>query len=225
MLWQTIGTLLPAAIGVALSPVPIIAIILVLGTPRARSAGLAFSLGWTTGLTVVVAIVTALVGAGDGDDAAPSTFVSWLRIAIGVLFLALAVEQWRGRPARGVRSEPPRWMATIGQMPANRALLLGAALAGANPKNLALAVSAAASIGDGGLSAGGEVVAAVVFVLLGSVTVAGPTIWYLIAPTRAARPLDSIKDFMTEHNAVIMMTVLLLLGVNVLGNGIGGLAV
>jgi hypothetical protein len=34
---QAIGEILPLAVGVALSPVPIIAIILMLGTPRARS--------------------------------------------------------------------------------------------------------------------------------------------------------------------------------------------
>ncbi len=43
---QAIGDLLPAAIGVAISPVPIIAIILMLGTPKARSNGPAFAAGW-----------------------------------------------------------------------------------------------------------------------------------------------------------------------------------
>ena len=40
---QAIGDLLPSAIGVALSPVPIIAVILILGTPKARSNGPAFA--------------------------------------------------------------------------------------------------------------------------------------------------------------------------------------
>jgi len=38
---QAIGDILPLAIGVALSPVPIIAIVLMLGTPRARANGTA----------------------------------------------------------------------------------------------------------------------------------------------------------------------------------------
>ena len=46
---QAIGDLLPAAIGVAISPVPIIAIILMLGTPKARSNGPAFAAGWVLG--------------------------------------------------------------------------------------------------------------------------------------------------------------------------------
>jgi len=36
---------------VALSPVPIIAVVLMLGTPRARVNGPAFVLGWVLGLT------------------------------------------------------------------------------------------------------------------------------------------------------------------------------
>ena len=42
MLSQTIGDLLPVAAGVALSPIPIIAVILILGTPAARSNGAAW---------------------------------------------------------------------------------------------------------------------------------------------------------------------------------------
>jgi hypothetical protein len=36
---QAIGDILPMAVGVAISPAPIIAIVLMLGTPRARSNG------------------------------------------------------------------------------------------------------------------------------------------------------------------------------------------
>ena len=50
MLSQAIGGFLASAIGVALSPVPIIAVILMLGTPKARSNGTVFALGWVTGL-------------------------------------------------------------------------------------------------------------------------------------------------------------------------------
>ena len=63
---EAIGNVLPAAVGVALSPIPIIAVILMLSTPRARSNGPAFAVGWVLGLAVVSAIVLLL--AGDADD-------------------------------------------------------------------------------------------------------------------------------------------------------------
>ena len=61
------------------------------------------------------------------------------------------------------------------------------------------------------------------FVVIGSLTVAGPVVFFLVASRRAAGPLESIKDFMAAHNAVIMMVVLLVLGAKLLGNGIAGL--
>jgi hypothetical protein len=42
---DAIGQVLSLGVGVALSPVPIIAVVLMLGTPRARANGPAFVLG------------------------------------------------------------------------------------------------------------------------------------------------------------------------------------
>jgi hypothetical protein len=46
----------------------------------------------------------------------------------------------------------------------------------------------------------------------------------VVAPSRAAGPLSSIKQFMSEHNAVIMMVVLLVLGAKLIGNDVAGLS-
>ena len=50
MLSQAIGAILPTAAAVALSPIPIIAIVLVLDSARARVNGPAFALGWVLSL-------------------------------------------------------------------------------------------------------------------------------------------------------------------------------
>ena len=65
-----------------------------------------------------------------------------------------------------------------------------------------------------------EVIAIVVFVALGSTTVAGAVLFYLLDAERAARPLDATKRFMSDNNVVIMMVVLLLLGTKLLGDGL-----
>ncbi len=219
MLSDVIGDLLPSAFAVALSPIPIVAIVLVLGSPRARSAGPAFALGWIAGLLAVSVIVLLVVGAGgDSDNEDPG--VSWLKVAIGILFLVMAAKQWKGRPRDGQVSKEPKWMANIGTATPFRAAVLGAALSAVNPKNLALTLAAAASIAEAGLDAADEAIAVAVFVALGSVTVAGAVLFYLVAAQRAARPLDSIKRFMFDNNAVIMMVVLLLLGAKLLGDGL-----
>ena len=50
---KAISEVLPFAIGVAISPVPIIAVILVLFSTRARVNGPVFALGWIVGVAVI----------------------------------------------------------------------------------------------------------------------------------------------------------------------------
>src|ERR1700709_2530492 len=96
---EAIGQILPLGVVVALSPVPVIAIVLMLATPHARTNGPAFLLGWLAGLSLVGAIVLLASGAADAsDDDGPATWVSWLLLVLGVLLIALGIKQWRGRP-------------------------------------------------------------------------------------------------------------------------------
>jgi threonine/homoserine/homoserine lactone efflux protein len=221
---QAIGDLLPSAIGVALSPVPIIAVILMLGTPRARSNGPAFALGWVVGLIVVSVVVLLLAGDSDDADSGASTAVAWVKLILGALFLLMSIKQWQARPKPGVAPEMPKWMAPIDSFAAGKSAGLGVLLSGLNPKNLALTIAAAASIAQAGLDGGQTVIAVAVFVVIGSLTVAGPVLFFLVSGDRATGPLAEIKRFMSEHNAVIMFVLLLVLGAKLLGDGTAELA-
>ena len=98
-----IGDLLPLAVGVAISPIPIIAVILMLLAPRAGAASMGFTLGWTIGIVAVTGVVTVLaagadVGTGSGGG---SETGDWIKLGLGVLLLLVAARQWRSRPAAG----------------------------------------------------------------------------------------------------------------------------
>ena len=223
MLSQAIGGLLPIAAAVALSPIPIVAVVLVLDSARARVNGPAFALGWVAGLATVSTVVVIVAGGASDSESTTATGVNWVQLAIGLLFIWLAAKQWRNRPRSGEAAEMPAWMATIDQISPAKAAALGVGLSAVNPKNLALTVAAAASIAEAGLDDADTVVAVVVFVVLGSLTVAGAVVAYLIAPKRAAAPLARVRQFMTANNATIMMVILLLLGLKVLGDALAGL--
>jgi threonine/homoserine/homoserine lactone efflux protein len=218
-----IGDLLPSAVGVAISPVPIIAVILMLGTPRARANGPAFGLGWVIGLVAVSVIVVLLASGSDDSDSGSSTAVDVIKLVFGGLFLLLAVNQWRKRPKAGETADVPKWMQSIDEFTAGKSFGFGVALSAANPKNLALTFAAAASIAQAGLSGGESAVAIAVFVIIGSITVVGPVLLYVLAQDKAAGPLGSIKEFLSEHNAVIMIVLFVVLGAKLIGNGIAGL--
>ena len=114
------------------------------------------------------------------------------------------------------------WAPSTASPPASRSDS-GSLLSGVNPKNLALTFAAAASIAQAGLSGGESAIAVAVFVIIGSLTVAGPVLYYLFVPSSAGL-LGEIKQFMSAHNAVIMFVILLVLGGKLLGNGIAGLS-
>lgn len=222
MLIDAIGDLLPSALAVALSPIPIVAVILVLGSRRARTAGPAFALGWVAGLAAVSAVVVLVLGGGGGQDQA--TGVAWVKVALGILLLVMAARQWRKRPRKGQEAEPPRWMAGIASVSTPRAAGMGVALSAANPKNLVLTLAASASIAQAGLDGADEAIAIAVFVALGSITVAGAVLFYLLDSRRAERPLAAMKQFMSDNNAVIMMVVLLVIGAKLIGDGLAGVS-
>jgi hypothetical protein len=220
---DAIGQVLPAAVGVALSPFPIIAVVLVLGTPRARPNGLAFAAGWIVGLALVTAVGILVTGGADDPASDASTVVSWVRVVLGVALIAAAGRKWRSRARPGEEPATPAWMASLDGIGPSRALGLGGALGGVNPKNLALTFAAASSIAAAGLEGADAGIAGATYVALASSTVLGAVVVHLVAGTRSAPALASVKAFMLAHDTAIMVVVLLVLGAKVLGDGLAGL--
>jgi len=89
---QAIGQVVSFGVGVALSLVPSIAVVLMLATPKGRVNGPAFLAGWIGGVAVLGAIVLLISsGASASSQGAPATWVSILKIVLGVLLVLLAV--------------------------------------------------------------------------------------------------------------------------------------
>ena len=55
-----IGDILPLALGVAISPIPIIAAILMLLSPKAKGTSVGFLVGWVLGIIVAVTVFSLL---------------------------------------------------------------------------------------------------------------------------------------------------------------------
>jgi threonine/homoserine/homoserine lactone efflux protein len=221
---QAIGETLSLAVGVALSPVPIIAVILMLVTARARVNGPAFIIGWLLGLAVVGAIVLLVAPDATDDSGGPTTWVSVLKLALGALLLLVALKQWRARPHDGQEAPTPKWMGAIDGFTAPKSLGAGVVLSAANPKNLLLAVAAAAAIAQTDIPGAEQAIAYTVFALIGTVGVATPVVIYFALGERSAELLDRLKRWMADHNAVIMVVLCLVVGAKLVGDAIAGLA-
>lgn len=62
-----------------------------------------------------------------------------------------------------------------------------------------------------------------VFVILGSLTVDAPVLYYLLAGQSAEKMLNSWKAWLVANNATVMFILLLVFGVALIGEGLGGL--
>jgi threonine/homoserine/homoserine lactone efflux protein len=219
-----LGDLLPLAVGVAISPIPIIAVILMLLAPKAGGTSAGFLLGWLVGIAGATTAFLLLAGTQElGSSSEPSTASSWVKLVVGVLLLGLAVGQWRGRPQPGQQPAMPKWMSAIDRFTAVKAAGLGVLLSAVNPKNLLMCVAAGTIIAGGGLSGGQAVWSVVVFTVLAASTVAVPVLGYAIGRKRMVGPLESLHRWLTVHNAAVMATLLLVIGVVLIGKGLGGL--
>lgn len=222
---EAIGQTLPFGVAVALSPVPVIAIVLILGTPQASSNGLAFLLGWVFGLAAVGTIVLlATSGTDTTEDDGPAAWVSWVKLALGVLMLLIAGRSWRGRPREGEPAAMPGWMTALDTFTAPKSAGMAVLLSAVNPKNLVLTLGAAAAIVETGIPAGEEFVALAVFVLVGALGIAIPVIIYVVMGSRADELLSDLKGWLGEHGAAIMAAVCLVIGAKLIGDAISGLA-
>jgi hypothetical protein len=221
---SVIGDILPQAIGVAISPIPIIAVILMLFSKRAQSNGTAFMLGWVIALAVVGSLVLVLANAGKiSAGGTPSNLAYALKLLLGLLFLFLAYRNWQKRPKPGEEPQVPPWMAKIDSFTTAKSFGIAALLAGVNPKNLGLTLAAALTIAQSGLSSAQSWIALAVFVIVASISVATPVLYYLVAGASAEKTLTGWKTWLTANNATVMIVLFLVLGAKLIGDGLGGL--
>ena len=208
------------AVGVALSPLPVLAMLLVLGGRRPRAAGSAFWLAWTLGIAApTIAFVAGAERAGATDD--DSRALAGGEIAVGIVFLAVAARLAFGR-RRGRSDAVPAWLEALDRSGPPRAAGLALILSAGNPKNLALILTAGVGIaqasdenGQLALATAGFVaiaVSTVSLLLVGSALVAGPR-----------GTLTRLRATLASHGRTIAMVLGFIIGAFFVLDGLRGL--
>jgi hypothetical protein len=219
--WPVVGAVLPQAMAIALSPVPMVCIVLVLMSARPVRAGVCFALGWLIALAIAVGLVAWFTDAAAQDEQAARDGVDLVQLAVGLLFAALAVRYWRKRPAPGVPPPRPAIVDRIATLSAPGLVLTGAAAALANLKNLPLVVSAGSYLGGAGLGSGSVAVAVAVFVVTASLTVLIPLLAVgVIGAERSAHSLKNLETWLLANLNTITVVVLLVLAAVLIGRGL-----
>ena len=218
---EGISAVLTFAVGVAISPVPIIAVTLMLFSERARVNGLAFLLGWVLAVAVVSGGAYLLADQGDtATSSGAADTVAWGKLVFGVLFLVLAARSWRNRPAAGTEPEMPKWLTSVETLTPPKAFGLGLLLAGPSPKNLMLGASAGAALAGLGLPLARPSCSLIVFVVVASLGIAAPVFYRLVGGERAKARLDEIKDWLVLHNNAVMAVLFLVFAAKLIADAL-----
>ena len=215
------GEILAFAVGIAISPIPIIAVILMLFSARARINGPAFLLGWVVGITAVMVIV--LVVANAGDVSTDSECVQRERV---VEARSRSLSRRPRVPAAAKPSGTRRGGDDAGLdgrgrlVHAGQGVGCGLRALGAQPEEPGADdrerddARASRPLGEEGRGRRG-----VLRRSCPALTVGGAVLFYLVGGQRAKTLLDGWKVWLAQNNAVVMCVLLIVIGVALAGKG------
>lgn len=218
---SSVGGILPLAMVVAVSPINIVAAILLLFSKRPIANAATYLAGFMIGVAAIVGGVTALsdaIGLSPGSDR--SRGASALLVALGLLLIVLALRKLGRRPGPDQAPDVPRWMQGIQNFGTGRSFVLGVAVGALNPKNVAVAVASAVVIATAELPATQQIGVVAIYVVIASLGVAAPIVAAIALGDRSKSVLTGWREWLERNNGTVMAVIYLLFGVILLGRGI-----
>lgn len=219
--------LVPLAMGAALQPPQVMAMIALLQTPRGVANGLAYVGGMTAFHLVLGALFWVLVssleqavelGGGQFD-----LVVGAILTVLGLVLLVNALR--RGFSAGGEDDAAATWLQKLQSVSPGQAALVGVAFLALDPIDWLMDLAAVDLIAAADLSGLASLLAYLWFVLLAQSLVLIPLLFVLAAPQKAQKSLASLEVWLERHTRVIEIVVSALLGAFFLYAGLEHLAV
>jgi len=202
------------ALGAAASPLPVVAVLIILITKRARPGSLVLAASWVIGNALIIGI--AVIFAGAIPTPRSGTDLWWegaFTLLLGIGLVVMGVHSRRGRRFGPKPETPPTWVNSVDHLSPAGAGLVAFSNATTSPKNLALAITAGRAISRSGLSVSGMTTAATLYVVVASLSVVIPVLMYFIGGDRSVTMLKRWRDSVTANAAAVMEITLLVLGI------------
>lgn len=215
---SVIGAILPSALGIALTPMVVIATVLSLASHRAKANLTAFIVGWFAGIAAVV-IAAALLASIIPASAPQLTWITAgiVMIVLGAVLFLLAFGELRARSAAHAL---PEWTGTLADVTTVRAFLTGLYQVVLDPKNLILAIAGGVIIGVSAMQTVPVIIVIAVFVVITMSTVLIVVIANLAAAQKTAGAIDGAREWLVAHGSALVASVLFIVGVTLVGQGI-----
>jgi Sap, sulfolipid-1-addressing protein len=221
-MWQAMGGILPLAVAAAVSSMPIVAVTVILLSPRRGESALPFLAGWILGCLAVLILWTLAAQAIPlHPRRRPETTIGVLEIIIGIGLVGLGLIALHRRTEGG--SGPlPSWVNRIDTFGSVPAFGIGLAL-NVRPKALLLAAAASLVIRGENLGGAEGLVVIAVYTAIATSTVSVPTVLTLLFPERMEPRLNAARRWLTDNGLLITAVVMILIGVVIAGAGLGNL--
>ena len=231
---ELIVSLIPVVLGVVLSPLAIMALVAVLVSRRARRNGIAYLLGWLTGLGGLLFLFLWLFRAASAHTQfEPPLWVPVVRLILGFFLTVAAIWVYRrGRarlsamadassPREVVAAAPqlPGWLHSVEAFRPVRTYFLGLTLFALNPVDASCAVIAALDISLADIGVTATVAVSAAFVILGALPIAAPVLYVVARGVNAQPALDRLRRWMVGNTHVLNAAMLLVIGVLQLEKG------
>jgi len=208
---DAINHVLPMTFGIVASPSPMIAIIILLMTHRAKVNASSFLLGWYTGLIGVGLIILIIPGLAEKSTYTPSN-LAWARLILGSVFLIASIFIARKIPRKGRQAPPPSWLPKLDSFGFLQSFFFGFFFAAPNIKNSSLVAAGMTSIIPFSLRLDQELLILILFCLVASIGVLIPPVVYLLFRGNAESVFSAMKKWLIMNRALILFLLLIIIG-------------
>ncbi|MCU1479877.1 MAG: hypothetical protein JWQ19_663 [Subtercola sp.] len=219
---QALGHLLPLALAIAISSVPITATILILLSPKRNTTAIPFLIGWVFGMALLVVLVDLLANVLPQASRRQTPYLAVAEIVIGVAMIALALISWRVGRGKERASQDPAWLRAVGSVGALPAFGIAFAL-NFRPKGFLLGLAAGLAVHAANLSPGSAAVTIATYTIIGASTVALPIMFTLVNPVGMQPRLVTARSWLTTNSHIVTVVILLMIGVVIFGSGLSDL--
>ena len=195
-------------LAVALDPLPLTAFLIVLPSKRGVRKGAAWTFGWLASLGIVVTVTVVATGNNPPKpNTAPSLADLAVKIAIGVILVAIAVRQRRRMRRPKKPKKAPKWQAHVDNMSPWFAMGLACAL-----QPWVLISAGAATVVEAKLSSTESYLALFLFCVLASASYLAMEIYAGFRPGQSQAFLARLRTWIDTHTDQVIIWGSLILG-------------
>jgi hypothetical protein len=196
--------IIPLALTIALSPIPIVGMLLMLLSERGYRSGMAFTLGWIVGIAFSATALSLLVSllplpSGEG----PRRIFNVVPVVLGVGLILVAIRGRRKSRQSDDGAMVPRWLSAFDNLTARRAAIFGFVYAAFRPKNLAVAIAAGVVILREDRGRASVIASLVVFIVIAASTMLAPVVLFLAGGTAGRAFLVRVRQAIVANISAI----------------------